>query len=145
MKYPVTNIYVKEQQRLKIFPFFLFTPTPPPQGSLVLIRSLLSTINHQAPKSLINGANETTKSIPTPYYMEVSPWINSGGSRGGSPPLFLDQTPRKHFLRPPPPPLISGSRWPGPPHLKVWIYHWFNLVPRSHSRRGRSGYEITTD
>ena len=35
--------------------------------------------------------------------MEVSPWINSGGSRGGSPPLFLDQTPRKLFLRPPPP------------------------------------------
>ena len=79
MKYPVTNIFVKEQQRLKIFPFFLFTPllspSPPPLPSvvLVLIRNLLSTINHQAPKSLINGVNESTKSIPAPFYMEVSP------------------------------------------------------------------------
>ena len=56
MKYPaVTNISVKKQQRLKIFPFFLFTPLLLPSVVLVLIKSLLSTINHQAPKSLINA------------------------------------------------------------------------------------------
>ena len=126
MKYPVTNIFVKEQQR-SCKRSSHSSSSPPlllPSVVLVLIRSLLSTLNHQAPKSLINGANETTKSIPTPYYMEVSPWINSRGSREGSrPPLFLDQTPRNIFGDRPPS-LISGSRWPDPPYLKVWICHW---------------------
>ena len=51
------------------------------------------------------------------------PTSPSGGSRGGPPPLLLDQTETRKaencFLhRPPPPtcpPLISGSRWPYPP------------------------------
>ena len=36
-----------------------------------------------------------------------------GRARGPCPPLIFG------------PPLISGSGWPGPPKLKVWIRHWF--------------------
>ena len=46
------------------------------------------------------------------------------------PPLFLDQTEAQRakktfFWDSPPPPLISGSGWPGLPlYLKAWIHHW---------------------
>ena len=46
------------------------------------------------------------------------------------PPLFLDQTEAQRakktfFWDCPPPPLISGSGWPGLPlYLKAWIHHW---------------------
>ena len=53
---------------------------------------------------------------------------NSGGSRGGTPVLFLDQTEarraEKNLWRPPPPLLSQGLDQRAPPpsrYLKVWI------------------------
>lgn len=51
MKYPAKNIFVKEQQRLKIFPFFLFTPTPPPQCSFGVNQELIE--HHKSPGAKI--------------------------------------------------------------------------------------------
>ena len=56
-----------------------------------------------------------------------------GSTRGGRPPLLLDQTKaqrvEKTFLRPPSP-LMSQGRDdpfpPRPPYSKVWIRHWVN-------------------
>ena len=63
-------------------------------------------------------------------------WRIQGRGQGASLPLFFHQTETRRaeiffFDRSPPPPLISGSGWPGPPYLKVWIRHWF--VPLEHS------------
>ena len=51
--------------------------------------------------------------------------INSGGSRGGPPPSFLDQTEarraEKSFLG-------TGH----PPYLRVWIRHWLTSKSDQH-------------
>ena len=70
--------------------------------------------------ALLRPLNWRTRTIKrTRFKLGVSP---RGGSReGGADPLFLDQTDEK--FETPPPPLISGSGWPLPPYLKVWIRH----------------------
>ena len=55
-----------------------------------------------------------------------------GGTRGGRPPLLLDQTKaqrvEKKIFKTALPPYVSGSGWrpPPAPYLKVWIRHWVN-------------------
>ena len=62
--------------------------------------------------------------------------LSSGGSRGGAgspaPPRYFytklrPEGPKKIFWRPGIP-LVSGSGWPPPPHLNVWIRHCYHLA-----------------
>ena len=97
MKYPVTNIFMKEQQRLKIFPFFLFTPTPPPQCSFGVNQELIE--HHKMRRR---------KASP-PLIIWKSPRELTVADPGkGAPPYFLTKR-RENFFETAPS-LISGSR-----------------------------------
>ena len=80
-----------------------------------VVPNLFSPRSPGAPPSL----HET---IPISLMRGIVRWWNQGRCRGGPPLLFIGQTeaPRaeKIFLTPPPPPLISGSGWPGP--SRIW-------------------------
>ena len=84
-------------------------------------QSILSLFWRQTPKTLQRACVIRRSLLPGE--------LGSGVSRGAPPPpLFLDETEARRaenifFLNHPPPPLISGSGWPGPPYLKVWICH----------------------
>ena len=73
------------------------------------------------------------------FYGDSWAVVDPGEGPGRPAPPFLrpNEGPKKKcFLRPSPPPLISGSRWPAPqppfphpPYLKVWIrYCWVRLI-----------------
>ena len=89
MKYPAKNIFVKEQQRLKIFPFFLFTPTPPPQCSFGVNRELIE--HHKSPGTKIfdKWRKWDDEKHPHPLIIWKSPRELTVADPGkGAPPYF---------------------------------------------------------
>ena len=90
-----------------------------------LIHQMERTFRFQGPTSFDRSGHFGRSDRNAPFVVP-----SSGGSRGGPPPWFLDQTearraPNFFFGTRPPLPLISGSAWtphPVPPYLKVCIH-----------------------